>query len=236
MEREDETLAQVLKSLREIKTWPSVRRPREFPIDCSFLCSPNPNCCRYFIGTESTFSFRIQEEREILGFPEETTFNVFCPNEEVSCKGSTRWTIRYWAAALRSAAAVVRFWDVDAWRTSLPCCCWKQFAPDEWWPTFFLLDWCSMFHVRSVYGLCVFREVFEPTRPHLPNLPNFWNAFPDILSWRTGFTFYKSLEIARAWRSDILWWLYWWSLVQHFFFIFPHYWTVPMKDQCLHFC
>lgn len=31
---------------------------------------------KYFIGSyESTFSFRIQEEREILNFPPETTFN-----------------------------------------------------------------------------------------------------------------------------------------------------------------
>ena len=35
--------------------------------------------CRYFVGSaESTFSFRIQEEREILGFEAESTFNMLC--------------------------------------------------------------------------------------------------------------------------------------------------------------
>ncbi|CAG0920989.1 unnamed protein product [Notodromas monacha] len=51
---------------------------------------------RVFIGTyESTFSFRIQEEREILGFMEDSTFNIFCGDENESCEGSTRWTIQY---------------------------------------------------------------------------------------------------------------------------------------------
>lgn len=40
---------------------------------------------RYFIGThESTFTFRIQEEREIIGFPINTTFNVFCATDRKS--------------------------------------------------------------------------------------------------------------------------------------------------------
>ncbi len=52
---------------------------------------------RYFIGTaESTFSFRIQEEREILGFDPDTTFNRFCGDEEERpCEKPSRWTIRY---------------------------------------------------------------------------------------------------------------------------------------------
>ncbi|KFM60123.1 GDP-fucose protein O-fucosyltransferase 2, partial [Stegodyphus mimosarum] len=42
---------------------------------------------RFFIGTfESTFSFRIQEEREILGFPVETTFNRFCGDNQTTCQ------------------------------------------------------------------------------------------------------------------------------------------------------
>lgn len=48
---------------------------------------------RYFIGTfESTFSFRIQEEREIYGFPDETTFNALCADEN-DCKQPTVWKI-----------------------------------------------------------------------------------------------------------------------------------------------
>lgn len=49
---------------------------------------------RYFIGTQpSTFTFRIQEEREILGFPVETTFNAFCADE--NCERGSVWKIVY---------------------------------------------------------------------------------------------------------------------------------------------
>ncbi|XP_072375969.1 GDP-fucose protein O-fucosyltransferase 2-like, partial [Diabrotica undecimpunctata] len=49
---------------------------------------------RYFIGThESTFSFRIQEEREILGFPVGTTYNVFCTSS--GCQKPSVWEIVY---------------------------------------------------------------------------------------------------------------------------------------------
>ncbi|XP_012289250.1 GDP-fucose protein O-fucosyltransferase 2 isoform X2 [Orussus abietinus] len=48
---------------------------------------------RYFIGTyESTFTFRIQEDREILGFPTETTFNVLCGKEK-KCLLGGHWKI-----------------------------------------------------------------------------------------------------------------------------------------------
>ncbi|EYC16600.1 hypothetical protein Y032_0033g2742 [Ancylostoma ceylanicum] len=41
---------------------------------------------RVFIGSHvSTFSYRIQEDREILGFPPETTFNRLCPDAEPKC-------------------------------------------------------------------------------------------------------------------------------------------------------
>ncbi|KAM3958683.1 protein O-fucosyltransferase 2 [Aphomia sociella] len=47
----------------------------------------------YFIGThESTFTFRIQEEREILGFDSSTTFNRFCPDKG-RCEKPSKWTI-----------------------------------------------------------------------------------------------------------------------------------------------
>jgi len=54
---------------------------------------------RYFVGTyESTFSLRIQEEREILGFDPETTFNILCAEnnseKKKQCK-STRWLVKY---------------------------------------------------------------------------------------------------------------------------------------------
>uniref|UniRef100_A0ACB8GFB0 GDP-fucose protein O-fucosyltransferase 2 n=1 Tax=Sphaerodactylus townsendi TaxID=933632 RepID=A0ACB8GFB0_9SAUR len=51
---------------------------------------------RYFIGTSvSTFSFRIHEEREILGFDPETTYNRFCGDEERTCEQPTHWKIVY---------------------------------------------------------------------------------------------------------------------------------------------
>lgn len=50
---------------------------------------------RYFIGTyESTFSFRIQEEREIMGFPIARTFNRFCGSNK-KCEKPSQWTIVY---------------------------------------------------------------------------------------------------------------------------------------------
>ncbi|XP_046479920.1 GDP-fucose protein O-fucosyltransferase 2 isoform X1 [Neodiprion pinetum] len=47
---------------------------------------------RYFIGThESTFTFRIQEDREIMGFPSKMTFNELCGIEK--CKSRSSWKI-----------------------------------------------------------------------------------------------------------------------------------------------
>lgn len=47
----------------------------------------------YFIGThESTFTFRIQEEREILQFDSVTTFNRLCPDKG-KCERMSRWTL-----------------------------------------------------------------------------------------------------------------------------------------------
>lgn len=52
---------------------------------------------RVFIGTHvSTFTFRIHEEREILGFDPETTFNRFCGDDEPKdCEQPTKWKIVY---------------------------------------------------------------------------------------------------------------------------------------------
>ncbi|XP_053623090.1 GDP-fucose protein O-fucosyltransferase 2 [Plodia interpunctella] len=47
----------------------------------------------YFIGThESTFTFRIQEEREIMGFETNTTFNRLCPDSGF-CEKPSKWTV-----------------------------------------------------------------------------------------------------------------------------------------------
>lgn len=47
----------------------------------------------FFIGThESTFTYRIQEEREILGFESSTTFNRLCPDTG-HCERVSKWKI-----------------------------------------------------------------------------------------------------------------------------------------------
>ena len=51
---------------------------------------------RYFIGTSvSTFSLRIHEEREVLGFDPDTTFNRLCGDEEKDYEQPSRWKIVY---------------------------------------------------------------------------------------------------------------------------------------------
>ncbi|XP_052770117.1 GDP-fucose protein O-fucosyltransferase 2-like [Mya arenaria] len=49
-----------------------------------------------FVGTYvSTFSFRIQEEREIMGFNQEATFNRLCGDEEgKDCEQPTKWDMK----------------------------------------------------------------------------------------------------------------------------------------------
>ncbi|XP_071942701.1 GDP-fucose protein O-fucosyltransferase 2-like isoform X1 [Antedon mediterranea] len=53
---------------------------------------------KYFIGTcVSTFSFRIQEERQIIGFDPKTTYNCFCgdPDLDTDCDQPSKWNIVY---------------------------------------------------------------------------------------------------------------------------------------------
>ena len=53
---------------------------------------------RYFIGTcESTFSFRIHEERDILGFNPDTTYNCICGKQspEDRCHQPTQWRVKF---------------------------------------------------------------------------------------------------------------------------------------------
>lgn len=50
---------------------------------------------RYFTGSHvSTFSFRIQDDREILGFDPNTTFNRLCPDDQMDdCEQPAKWKI-----------------------------------------------------------------------------------------------------------------------------------------------
>lgn len=51
----------------------------------------------YFVGTyESTFTYRIYEEREILGFPKDRTFNTLCKKSTMeNCLQNSVWPIVY---------------------------------------------------------------------------------------------------------------------------------------------
>lgn len=52
---------------------------------------------QYFVGTcESTFSFRIHEERDILGFHGDKTFNCLCGDKKIGkCEQPSRWRVVY---------------------------------------------------------------------------------------------------------------------------------------------
>ena len=54
---------------------------------------------RHFVGSaESTFTFRIQEEREIMGFDVDSTFGMLCPDGKFDCEKGSVWKIAYPAA------------------------------------------------------------------------------------------------------------------------------------------
>ena len=51
---------------------------------------------KLFIGTDgSTFTTRIQEEREIMGFPIHATHNIFCADSSLECEKGQYRTIIY---------------------------------------------------------------------------------------------------------------------------------------------
>uniref|UniRef100_A0A1B0C838 Mediator of RNA polymerase II transcription subunit 23 n=2 Tax=Lutzomyia longipalpis TaxID=7200 RepID=A0A1B0C838_LUTLO len=90
----------------------------EIAIIDQIICSN----ARYFIGTyESTFTYRIYEEREILGFHPRTTFNTFCKNDDLTeCEKNSQWPIllEYAAAA---AAAVAADLEQVVWSPLVHC-------------------------------------------------------------------------------------------------------------------
>nr|CDS33120.1 GDP fucose protein O fucosyltransferase 2 [Hymenolepis microstoma] len=76
--------------------------PGEVAIIDQWICAH----ARFFVGSvPSTFTFRIAEEREIIGFPSVTTFNSLCdvegsevvlkddPLDSSNCEGLVPWTI-----------------------------------------------------------------------------------------------------------------------------------------------
>ena len=51
---------------------------------------------QHFVGSaESTFTFRIQEEREIMGFAVEDTFGMLCPDGKFDCEKGSIWKVEW---------------------------------------------------------------------------------------------------------------------------------------------
>ncbi|CAB1347090.1 unnamed protein product [Coregonus sp. 'balchen'] len=95
---DDEELAELKRMLPEMTrfepTWEDLELLKDggVAIIDQWICAH----ARYFIGTSvSTFSFRIHEEREILGFDPKTTYNRFCGDSENVCEQPTHWKIVY---------------------------------------------------------------------------------------------------------------------------------------------
>lgn len=93
-------LLSFMKRLRVYKYIPPHVEEGESPLKDGEVAIIDQIICskaRYFIGTyESTFTYRIYEEREIFGFPSQTTFNTLCKNENLSdCERNSVWPIVY---------------------------------------------------------------------------------------------------------------------------------------------
>ena len=94
-EKELKVLRENSPGIRVVRYQPSEADLRDYrdggvAIIDQIVCSH----ARYFIGTrESTFTFRIQEEREMMGFREEETFDMLCRDGEEECEGGTQWKI-----------------------------------------------------------------------------------------------------------------------------------------------
>jgi len=93
--KEFEDLSKSMKGVTAVRFEPSKKELETFKdggvaiIDQS-ICSH----AKYFIGSrESTFTFRIQEEREIMGFQLMNTFDMLCGEGEYTCEGGTKWKI-----------------------------------------------------------------------------------------------------------------------------------------------
>ena len=112
-ENELKVLSDNTPGIRVVRYRPSEAELRDYrdggvAIIDQIVCSH----ARYFIGTrESTFTFRIQEEREMMGFREEETFDMLCRDGEEECEGGTQWKIDWgpvdtdWSLSKRKNAA-----------------------------------------------------------------------------------------------------------------------------------
>ena len=70
-----------------------------WPSGCGFFHRDCHVIVRFFVGTtESTFSFRIREDRQFMRFSVESTFNQLCGSENNetdphSCPPPTKWLL-----------------------------------------------------------------------------------------------------------------------------------------------
>ncbi|XP_039611253.1 GDP-fucose protein O-fucosyltransferase 2 isoform X1 [Polypterus senegalus] len=95
---DDDELEKISKLLPEMRRYEPTWEEMELYKDGGVAIIDQWICAhaRYFIGTSvSTFSFRIHEEREILGFDPKTTYNRFCGDNEKDCEQPTHWKIVY---------------------------------------------------------------------------------------------------------------------------------------------
>jgi len=90
-------LSSLMKSVTVLKYHPTAQEIETYKdggmaiIDQS-ICSH----ATYFIGSyESTFTFRIQEEREIMGFPLKDTFDMLCADGKENCEKGSQWKIEW---------------------------------------------------------------------------------------------------------------------------------------------
>ncbi|CAK9304567.1 unnamed protein product [Gordionus sp. m RMFG-2023] len=88
VEKEIEDITKIMNNHnKRILIFRNNMTPGELAIVDQIICSLS----RYFIGTkDSTFTFRIQEEREIMGFESNTTYNVFCDGI-TDCHDISKW-------------------------------------------------------------------------------------------------------------------------------------------------
>jgi len=94
---EFEELKDLMKPKTVLKFQPSTEQLKNYKdggmaiVDQS-ICSH----ATYFIGSyESTFTFRIQEEREIMGFPLKDTFDMLCADGKEDCEKGSQWKIEW---------------------------------------------------------------------------------------------------------------------------------------------
>lgn len=93
--REFQELQENMEEIKAVRFEPTEEELKAFKdggvaiVDQS-ICSH----AKYFIGSrESTFTFRIQEEREIMGFRLADTFDMLCKDNEESCESGSKWKI-----------------------------------------------------------------------------------------------------------------------------------------------